>query len=129
MHIPVRPPEGSVFGFNFRFPGKNFGQTHPCLVIGVKPLPFGGHKVMALPISHKEPLVHEPRLRIPLEERTRIGLDYQEQYVFYSCVGFFDLPSGARLIQGLGKAYVGQASEEFWKEARSRFLEYRETGL
>lgn len=128
MQNPTCPPEGSVFGFNFKFPRRHYGQIHPCVVIGVKPLPTGAYSVLALPISHKEPNLHEPRLRIPLEERVLIGLDYQEQYVYYTCSGFFELPIGARLIEGLGKAHIGQASEAFWREARGRFLESQRTG-
>lgn len=129
MQHPIRPSEGSVFGFNFKFPGKHYGQIHPRIVVAVRPEAGGKYSVIALPISHKEPLLHEPRLRIPLEERVRIGLDFQEQYVYYSSVGLFQLPTGAKLIQGLGKSYIGQASEAFWREAKSRFIEHKNTGL
>lgn len=129
MKSPLPPALGSVFGFDFIFPPKKYTQVHPGLIFGAKMLPDGRCQVLVLPISHKDPAIHEPRLLIPPLERSNMGLDYQQQYVYYSRLGKFILPEASRMIHRLGKAYIGQASDSFWKEAKSRFLEFRKTGM
>lgn len=129
MKSPLPPALGSVFGFPFVFPPKTDIEVHPGLIIGVRMIGEGKCQVLALPISHKDPRLHEPRLPIPAVERNLIGLDYQQQYVYYSRVAKFVLPEESRLIHGLKRAYIGQASGGFFQEAKSRFLECRKTGL
>ncbi|WYK04390.1 hypothetical protein DWF04_015365 [Cereibacter sphaeroides f. sp. denitrificans] len=119
---------GAVYGFGFTFAPKKHQEVHPGLVIGIKELDGSRVQVLALPISHKDPLRGEPHLVIPLQERINIGLDPQQQCVYYSRFGMFTMPGAARKLMKLDAYYVGNASSAFWKEARDRFLEHRKDG-
>ena len=127
MSLKMPPEPGDVYGLPFIFPGKTKPQVHPGLVFAVNVLSPSRAAVLALAISHKDTIRHEPALKVPQLERLAIGLDDQQQYVFYSFRAQFVLPGQASRIHGLDKTYIGRASDEFWKYARDAFLEYRRT--
>lgn len=117
------PRQGAVYGFNFVFPPKTHGEVHPGIVVAVKQLQAGKCVVIALPISHKEPRLHEPCIVVPMRERLHIGLDLQHQHVFYGYWGKFVLPAEVRKLGGLNRYCVGEASAEFFREVSDRWRE------
>lgn len=123
-------PKGAVYGFDFPFDGQA-EHPHPGIVISSKVGKRGGVDkigIIALAITHSEQETSWRNLTavsVPDEEKQRMGLDAQKQWVclFEQVTVFF--PDSIKLIKSAGDSYLGQASDTFTKKVTEAWNEYR----
>lgn len=128
--MPV--PKGAVYGFDFPFEG-NAEFPHPGIVIASQVGHRGGVEkvgVLALAITHSEQEVSwkdKRAISVPGEEKGRMGLDAEAQWVclFEQVTAFF--PDDIKTIRSAGGPYLGQASEAFTATVFAAWNDYRKS--
>ncbi|AGI65959.1 hypothetical protein OAN307_c01920 [Octadecabacter antarcticus 307] len=124
--------KGSVYGFNFPF-NDTAEFPHPGIVIASKVGPRGCKKkvgVIALAITHSEQQVSwkdKKAIFVPDEEKKRMGLDADAQWVclFEQVTAFF--PDDIKTITSASSSYLGQASEAFTATVFGAWNDYRKS--